>query len=396
MGKPIASVAGGRQSVLLGLGVHRPERVVTNDEICELIDSTDEWIQTRSGIKSRRFSGEGEGILAMSISAARKALDVSGIAPEQIGAVIIATSTWDLQTPPGCVHRRPRARHQGPAAFDVAAGCAGFCTALAVASDLVRGGTVDHVLVVGVELMSEATEPTDRSVRFIFGDGAGAVVVGPSDTVGIGPVEWGGSDGSQSDAIVQEPSWLDYTKNPTGPRPWIKMAGTAVFRWAAFEMGKVATRTLEKSGLGIEDIDAFVPHQANQRINEVIARSMKLPEASPRLQRHRRDGQHVRGLDPARHGADAARRPVQAGRQGIASRLRCGPVLRRSGCRHAAVGWSRISLIVSCAERLEPTVRGGARSFPGGQSFPVRLVEPLRCGTLARWSRVWGGVRTYG
>ena len=114
MGKPIASVAGGRQSVLLGLGVHRPERVVTNDEICELIDSTDEWIQTRSGIKSRRFSGEGEGILAMSISAARKALDVSGIAPEQIGAVIIATSTWDLQTP---VHRRPRTRHQGSGCF---------------------------------------------------------------------------------------------------------------------------------------------------------------------------------------------------------------------------------------------------------------------------------------
>lgn len=113
MGKPIASVAGGRQSVLLGLGVHRPERVVTNDEICELIDSTDEWIQTRSGIKSRRFSGEGEGILAMSISAARKALDVSGIAPEQIGAVIIATSTWDLQTPQAASIVAHELRHQG-------------------------------------------------------------------------------------------------------------------------------------------------------------------------------------------------------------------------------------------------------------------------------------------
>ncbi|WP_092803093.1 beta-ketoacyl-ACP synthase III [Rhodococcus globerulus] len=280
MGKPIASVAGGRQSVLLGLGVHRPERVVTNDEICETIDSTDEWIQTRTGIKSRRFAGDGEGVVAMSLGAARGALAASGIAPEQIGAVIIATSTYDLQTPQAASVIAHELGMNGPAAFDLAAGCAGFSTALGVANDLIRGGTADYALVVGVDRMSDTTEPTDRSVRFIFGDGAGAVIVGVSDTVGIGPVEWG-SDGSQSDAIKQEPSWLEFIEKPEGARPWIKMAGTAVFRWAAFEMGKVATRTLEKSGLTIDDIDAFVPHQANQRINEVIARSMKLPEGFP-------------------------------------------------------------------------------------------------------------------
>lgn len=187
MGKPIASVAGGRQSVLLGLGVHRPERVVTNDEICETIDSTDEWIQTRTGIKSRRFAGDGEGVVAMSLGAARGALAASGIAPEQIGAVIIATSTYDLQTPQAASVIAHELGMNGPAAFDLAAGCAGFSTALGVANDLIRGGTADYALVVGVDRMSDTTEPTDRSVRFIFGDGAGAVIVGVSDTVESAP-----------------------------------------------------------------------------------------------------------------------------------------------------------------------------------------------------------------
>ncbi len=128
--------------------------------------------------------------------------------------------------------------------------------------------------------MSITTDPTDRSTRFIFGDGAGAVVVGKSDVAGIGPVEWG-SDGSQADAIVQDLDWYEYITTPGATRPYIKMAGTAVFRWAAFEMGKVALRAVEKAGMSVDDLDAFVPHQANSRITEVIARSMKLPEGVP-------------------------------------------------------------------------------------------------------------------
>lgn len=191
MGKQIATLTGGRQSALLGLGVYRPERVVTNDEICELIDSNDEWIQSRSGIRNRRFAAEDENVVTMSIAAGREAIAASGIAPEQIGCVIVATSTYLLLTPPAAAVVADALGTNGPGAFDLGGGCAGFCTALAVASDMVRGGSIDYALVVGVEKMSITTDPTDRSTRFIFGDGAGAVVVGKSDVAGIGPVEWG-------------------------------------------------------------------------------------------------------------------------------------------------------------------------------------------------------------
>ncbi|PTR23494.1 beta-ketoacyl ACP synthase [Rhodococcus sp. OK519] len=279
MGAQISNSTEVRQSAILGLGVYRPQRVVSNDEICETIDSTDEWIQSRSGIKNRRFAGEDESVLAMAIASGRKALEASGISAEQIGAVVVATSTYPSQTPQCSAVVADALGTGGPAAFDVTAGCAGFCYALSIASDMVRLGTEDYILVIGVERMSDSTEPTDRAVRFIFGDGAGAVVVGPSDVTGIGPVVWG-SDGSQSQAIRQEPDWLTFAKDPS-QRPWIKMEGTAVFRWAAFEMGKVATQALERAGVAMEDLGAFIPHQANGRINEVIARSIKLPESVP-------------------------------------------------------------------------------------------------------------------
>ncbi|CAM3223036.1 beta-ketoacyl-ACP synthase III [Prescottella defluvii] len=279
MGAQISNSTEVRQSAILGLGVYRPQRVVSNDEICELIDSTDEWIQSRSGIKNRRFANDEESVLAMAISSGRKALEASGLTGEQIGAVIVATSTYPSQTPQCAAIVADTLGTGGAAAFDVTAGCAGFCYALSVASDMVRIGTSQYVLVIGVERMSDSTEPTDRSVRFIFGDGAGAVVVGPSDVAGIGPVVWG-SDGSQSQAIRQEPDWLSFANDPS-QRPWIKMEGTAVFRWAAFEMGKVATQALERAGVAMEDLGAFIPHQANGRINEVIARSIKLPESVP-------------------------------------------------------------------------------------------------------------------
>ncbi|MBM4507850.1 beta-ketoacyl-ACP synthase III [Rhodococcus hoagii] len=279
MGAQISNSAEVRQSAILGLGFYRPERVVSNAEICETIDSTDEWIQSRSGIKNRRFANADESVLAMAIASGRKALAASGIEPEQVGAVVVATSTYPSQTPQCAAVVADALGTGGPAAFDVTAGCAGFCYALSIASDMVRLGTEDYVLVIGVERMSDSTEPTDRSVRFIFGDGAGAVVVGPSDVTGIGPVVWG-SDGSQSQAIRQEPDWLAFADDPS-QRPWIKMEGTSVFRWAAFEMGKVATQALERAGVAMEDLGAFIPHQANGRINEVIARSIKLPESVP-------------------------------------------------------------------------------------------------------------------
>src|SRR6478735_11146495 len=195
--------AGAAATAMLGLGVHRPERVVTNDEICEVLDSSDEWIQTRSGIRTRRYAAEGESLLDMATVAAERALKAAGVDAGDLGTVIVATSTHVQHTPAAAPVLADRLGSRA-AAFDVSAGCAGFCHSLSVASDLVRGGNARYVLVVGVERLSTFMDPTDRGTAFIFADGAGAVVVGAAEEAGIGPVAWG-SDGSQSHVITQEP-----------------------------------------------------------------------------------------------------------------------------------------------------------------------------------------------
>ncbi|WP_024795991.1 beta-ketoacyl-ACP synthase III [Tomitella biformata] len=270
----------GTHSKIIAIGAYRPERIVTNDEICETIDSTDEWIQTRSGIKSRHFAAEDENVVDMCVEAAKKAIAVSGLAVDQIDCIIIATNSHYNQTPQAATLVAHRLGLNKPGSFDLAAGCAGFSHGLAVASDLIRGGSAKHVLLVGADHMSVGLDMTDRSTAFIFGDGAGAVIVGPSDVPEIGPVVWG-SDGEQSVAIRQEPTWMEIVRSGDYSRPALHMEGQAVFRWAAFSMGKVARQTLEVSGVTIEDLDAFIPHQANQRITEVLCHSLKLPETLP-------------------------------------------------------------------------------------------------------------------
>lgn len=276
MAASISTTSGG-QAKLYGLGVYRPERVVTNEEICEFIDSSDEWIQTRSGIKNRRFSNPDEDVVMMSIEAGRKALEASGVSAGEIDTVIVATSTHLEQTPQAAAKVAHALGTSGPAAFDLGAGCAGFCYAVTVAADLIKSGTSKYVLVIGSERLSETTDPYDRTTRFIFADGAGAVVVGPSEETEIGPVVWG-SDGSQADAIQQLPDWYDFIKVEGTTRPFIKMNGISVFRWAAFEMGKAAQKVIDVAGIKTDELHAFIPHQANSRITELLARSLHLPD----------------------------------------------------------------------------------------------------------------------
>lgn len=264
---------GAAATAMLGLGVHRPERVVTNDEICEVLDSSDEWIQTRSGIRTRRYAAEGESLLDMATIAAERALKASGVPAGDLGTVIVATSTHVQHTPAAAPLLADRLGSRA-AAFDVSAGCAGFCHALSVASDLVRGGNARYVLVVGVERLSTFMDPTDRGTAFIFADGAGAVVVGPAEEAGIGPVAWG-SDGSQAHVITQSVRCDEL--DPEHPL-YVQMEGTQVFRWAPFAMADVARTAVERAGLTLDDLDVFVPHQANLRITETLARNLKLPE----------------------------------------------------------------------------------------------------------------------
>ncbi|CQD10430.1 3-oxoacyl-(acyl carrier protein) synthase III [Mycobacterium europaeum] len=277
--KQIAATSGPKNIGLLSVGAYRPERVVTNDEICENIDSSDEWIFTRTGIKTRRFAARDESAASMATEAGREAIARAGLTPSDIDCVIVATSTHFLQTPACAPAVAAALGATGVPAFDVSAGCAGFGYALGVAADMIRGGTATKVLVLGSEKLSPTVDMQDRTNCFIFADGAAGVVVGETPDQGIGPTVWG-SDGEQALAIRQDIDWIDYMDAPTGPRPFLRLEGSAVFRWAAFEMGKVGRQAMDAAGIRPDEIDVFVPHQANSRINEVLAKSLELrPDA---------------------------------------------------------------------------------------------------------------------
>lgn len=266
-----------RHSKIMSVGVYRPRRSVPNSEIIAAIDSSDEWIKERSGIHSRRIAGEDESVVSMSVAAAQSALERAGISAEQLGAVICATVTYPFQTPSAATDIALQLGAPKVPAFDISAACAGFCYGVGIASDLVRAGTAEYVLLVGVEKLSDFTDPTDRGTAFIFADGAGAVIIGPSDTPGIGPMIWG-SDATAREAIMMEPSWVDLRNPDSKGWPDIKMQGQAVFRWAVYQMAPVALEALAAAGISADQLDAFIPHQANERIIDAMAKAMNLPE----------------------------------------------------------------------------------------------------------------------
>jgi 3-oxoacyl-[acyl-carrier-protein] synthase III len=266
----------GSPAGILGIGAYRGSRVVPNSELVEAIDSSDEWIQQRSGIRERRFATPEETVQMMSVRACREALDDAGIEPGQVDAVIVATISHLMQLPAVAPAVATELGCDQPVAFDVSAACAGFCHGVTLASDMVRGGSATHVLVVGVERLTDMLDLRDRGTSFIFADGAGAVVVGPTDTSGIGPVVWG-SDGEHFDYIRQRDDWRDVLTAEEPGGHVIAMQGSAVFRWASFAMAKVGLEALDRAGVSVDELDCFVPHQANMRITDAMARAMKLP-----------------------------------------------------------------------------------------------------------------------
>lgn len=272
---PLQSTTGAPHARILSVGAYRPERVVTNDEICLRIDSSDEWIRERSGIVTRRFAAPDESVVDMALAAGRTAIQRAGLEPGDIDAVLVATVTYPYQTPSAAAVLTDRIGATPAMALDISAACAGFCHGIQLASDMVRGGSARHVLLVGVEKLSDFTDPDDRTIAFIFGDGAGAVVIGPSDTPAIGPTVWG-SDGAQWEAIANRNSWIAL-RDGTGEWPHLKMAGQAVFRWAVWQMAPVAQKALEAAGLTPADLDVFIPHQANMRIIDAMAKQIGLP-----------------------------------------------------------------------------------------------------------------------
>lgn len=273
----ITQNTGATGAAILGVGGYRPAQVVTNDDIVEKIDSSDEWIRERSGIVTRHRAAPDELVVDMSVAAAEKALAQSGVTPDRIGCVVVATVTHLWQTPSAAAIVAHRLGTRNAAAFDISAACAGFCHGLALANDMVRGGSAEYVLVIGCEKLSDMIDEYDRGTAFIFGDGAGAAVVGPSETAGIGPVVWG-SDGSQADAITQDAPWDALRDGTTDHFPTLSMNGQQVFRWAVFSLAPVCHEALDRAGVALEDLDAFIPHQANLRIVEAMVKKLGLPE----------------------------------------------------------------------------------------------------------------------
>ena len=263
---------------ILSVGSYRPERVVTNAEICERIDSTDEWIRERSGIIERRFAAPDESVADMAAVAGRLAVERAGLSPLDIDMVLVATVTHPYPTPSAAAEVTALIGATAAAATDIASACAGFCYGVAMADALVRAGTARYVLVIGVEKLSDWTNLDDRGSAFLFADGAGAVVIGPSDVPAISPVVWG-ADGSQLEAITMTQSLIDYRENGGDVFPALVMQGQQVFRWAVGEMSKVAELALEAAGITADDLDVFIPHQANMRITDAMIRHLGLPES---------------------------------------------------------------------------------------------------------------------
>ncbi|HSF26461.1 MAG TPA: beta-ketoacyl-ACP synthase III [Actinomycetes bacterium] len=279
MTSPITTSEGARYARVLGVGGYRPARVVTNHEIVDNIDSSDQWIRERSGIVSRRWAAPDESVIDMSVAAAGKALANAGVAPDQVGFVLLATVTHPYQTPSAAAEVAHRIGAVNAAAMDISAACAGFCYGLSLANDMVRGGSAGYVVVIGCEKLSDFTDHFDRSTAFIFGDGAGAAVVGPSDVPAIGPTVWG-AQGEHAGLITQKHSWID-VRDKAAEFPTLTMQGQSVFRWAVWQMAPIAQQALDAAGVRAEDLDAFIPHQANMRIIDSMIKALKLPAHVP-------------------------------------------------------------------------------------------------------------------
>ncbi|MBA2322873.1 MAG: ketoacyl-ACP synthase III [Pseudonocardiales bacterium] len=264
--RPTAGTPGAR---VLGWGSSQPPRVVTNDELAERVDTNDEWIRDRVGIISRRIADPETKLVEIAADAGSKAVADAGLSPADVDAIIVATCTMTNQMPNAAAQVGTRIGLSAPGAFDVNTACAGFCYGLGIASDLVRAGSSRHVLVIGAEKLSDWLDWDDRATCIIFADGAGAAVVGPAATVeeiGVGPLVWG-SDGSQHQLIriLEEP----------GKSGSIHQEGQAVFRWATTQIAPIALRAIERAGLAPEDIDVFIPHQANLRIIDAVAKRLR-------------------------------------------------------------------------------------------------------------------------
>jgi 3-oxoacyl-[acyl-carrier-protein] synthase-3 len=256
-------------SRILAFGHYQPSRVLTNDDLAQIVDTNDAWIRDRVGIASRRIA-DSETVADMAGFAAEKALANSGLTPGDIDLVVVATCSSVDRSPNVACRVAAKLGINAPGAYDINTACSGFSYALGTVDHAIRAGAARNALVIGAEKLSDFTDWTDRSTCIIFGDGAGAAVVtaaADGEAPGVGPVIWG-SVPEKSDAVRIE-----------GWRPYIQQEGQSVFRWATTALAPLALQACERAGVAPEDIAAFVPHQANGRIIDGIAKRLGMPQA---------------------------------------------------------------------------------------------------------------------
>lgn len=267
-----------QHSQLTGLGAYRPRRVVDNAAVAARLDLDPEWIRARSGIHHRRHADPDETVAVMAADAAASALAGAGVAPLDVGCVIVATGTHLMQFPAVAVEVAHRIGATAAGAFDLTAACAGFPYALAVASSMVSSGAAGHVLVVGSERMTDVIDAADPKTAFLFADGAGAVVVSRAERPGVGPVVWG-ADHSRRNAVGMTGYWVpELRTDPELDWPVLGMSGWRVFRWATDHLADVCQLALKRAGITATDLDALIPHQANGLISAALARLLELPD----------------------------------------------------------------------------------------------------------------------
>lgn len=264
---------------LIGWGHYAPENVVTNDDLAKIVDTTDEWIQSRSGIKERHFAAEDQATSHLCVEAARRALDRAGLTGADLDLILVATSSPDYLTPPTSSQVQ-HALGADCGAMTLQVGCTGFVYGLVTAQQFIQTGAYRTILLIGAETISKNLDFQDRTTCVLFGDGAGAVVLQATETrCGMRGFELG-SDGAGWEAII---AYSPGTAVPITQRVvderlhYLRMDGRAVFRFATKTMAASLQRVMHQAGSGVDDIDLFIPHQANARIIEYAADAMKLP-----------------------------------------------------------------------------------------------------------------------
>ena len=262
-------------SRIIGTGRYLPEKVVTNADLEKMLDTTDEWIRSRSGIERRHVAADGEGTTDLCEHAARVAIEAAGIRPEEIDLIIVGTTTPDQVFPNAGVLLQHRLGIHGCAAFSIEAACTGFLYALGVADKFVQTGAAKTALVIGAETITRIIDWTDRSTAVLFGDGAGAVVLRADSTPGIVSTHLH-ADGQYHD-LLYFPTGVGTGMKPVGGENSIQMKGNEVFKVAVNTLGRIVDETLEANGLDKKDIDWLIPHQANLRIIQATARKLDMP-----------------------------------------------------------------------------------------------------------------------